>query len=88
MRYFTPEALRTEIVAFDRGGTFQPGEYELKAPTEAQTEEGRKRYNKGSGSDTSRNVTTAKRTKRSQRIKVAAIKRHNVAGVRPKGAVR
>ncbi len=29
-RYKTPEALRTEIVAFDRGGKFQPGDYELR----------------------------------------------------------
>jgi len=28
-RYKTPDALRTEIVAFDRGGKFIPGEYEL-----------------------------------------------------------
>lgn len=27
LRYFTPQAARTEIVAFDRGGTFEPGEY-------------------------------------------------------------
>lgn len=29
-RYFTPPALRAEIIAFDRGGAFEPGEYELK----------------------------------------------------------
>lgn len=28
-RYQTPPALRSEIVAFDRGGTFEPGEYKL-----------------------------------------------------------
>jgi hypothetical protein len=28
-RYETPKSLRSEIIAFDRGGTFQPGEYEL-----------------------------------------------------------
>src|SRR5882672_10461302 len=27
VRYMTPESLRTEIIAFDRGGTFQPGQY-------------------------------------------------------------
>lgn len=32
-RYFTPRALRTEIVAFDRGGTFGTGEYQLTVPT-------------------------------------------------------
>lgn len=29
VRYHTPAALRTEIVAFDRGGKFEPGEYTL-----------------------------------------------------------
>ena len=28
-RYKTPKALRTEIIAFDRGGAFEPGDYEL-----------------------------------------------------------
>lgn len=28
-RYKTPDALRTEVVAFDRGGRFVPGDYEL-----------------------------------------------------------
>ena len=30
VRYATPDALRSEIIAFDRGGEFQPGEYVLK----------------------------------------------------------
>lgn len=29
MRYSTPPALRGEIIAFDRGGSFQPGDYKL-----------------------------------------------------------
>ena|SRR5271156_744954 len=29
-RYKTPEALQREIVAFDKGGRFEPGEYELR----------------------------------------------------------
>lgn len=28
-RYVTPDALRSEIIAFDRGGAFSPGEYVL-----------------------------------------------------------
>lgn len=27
-----PRSMRTEIVAFDRGGTFAPGEFRLAAP--------------------------------------------------------
>lgn len=29
VRYATPPALRNEIIAFDRGGAFAPGEYKL-----------------------------------------------------------
>lgn len=35
-RYMTPKALRTEIVAFDRGGTFEPGDYVLANPNPAK----------------------------------------------------
>ena len=28
-RYFTPNAVRSETIAFDRGGAFEPGKYEL-----------------------------------------------------------
>lgn len=85
VRYFTPDALRTEIIAFDRGGTFQPGEYELKPPSPCEREEARKEYR--TGSETNRSGS-GRRTKRRQKIKVAIIKRHNVTGIRPKGAAR
>lgn len=35
-RYITPESASREIVAFDRGSEFEPGEYVLKAPTATQ----------------------------------------------------
>lgn len=35
IRFATPDAITREIVAFDRGAAFDPGEYELKAPTAA-----------------------------------------------------
>lgn len=31
-RYQLPEHVSREVIAFDRGGTFAPGEYELKKP--------------------------------------------------------
>lgn len=31
-RYETPRALRAEIIAFDRGGRFEPGTFELRPP--------------------------------------------------------
>lgn len=30
LRYMTPPAMRQEIIAFDRGGTFEPGEFTLR----------------------------------------------------------
>ena len=90
VRYMTPEALRTEIVAFDRGGSFQPGEYELKAPSRHERESERKRARENkTRSDTNRNKMGPSPTKGPRKkIKVARIKRHAVSGVRPKGAVR
>lgn len=88
VRYFTPEALRTEIIAFDRGGSFQPGQYELKPPSKTETEEYRNAFRKSSGTSTNRNASSTKATKRRQKIKIAVIKRHAVSGVRPRGAVR
>lgn len=32
LRYVAPQALRTEVIAFDRGGRFMPGEYLLSPP--------------------------------------------------------
>lgn len=32
LRYITPKNLRQEIIAFDRGGSFLPGEFILSAP--------------------------------------------------------
>jgi len=32
VRYEAPRSLRAEIIAFDRGGTFEPGDFELKPP--------------------------------------------------------
>lgn len=84
IRYDTPDALRTEIIAFDKGGSFQPGEYKLRAPSPASTVEGRAR---------AADKTRALRAKSPQhprklRVKIAKIKRHAVTGIRPRGANR
>lgn len=86
IRYFTPEALRTEIVAFDRGGTFQPGEYQLRPPSNSEKESSRKAV-RGSGSDTNRNRGDHA-AKRPRKALIAKVKRHEVSGIRPKGANR
>ena len=36
LRFMTPAALNREIVSFDRGGTFEPGDYTFKAPSAGQ----------------------------------------------------
>lgn len=101
VRYLTPEALRTEIVAFDRGGSFQPGDYVLKPPAPSETVEGRhkaytdKAYPKGR-SEAQRAKDRAaidpnrpNQLKRHRKtVKIARIKRHKVTGIRPKGAAR
>jgi hypothetical protein len=94
VRYFTPEALRTEIVAFDRGGSFQPGEYVLRPPAVSETSEGRKERSEAQRvkDRAAAAVSRSKPGHVSQRprktIKVARIKRHKVTGIRPKGASR
>lgn len=37
LRYFTPLSARTEIVAYDRGGTFEPGEYRFPPVSKSKT---------------------------------------------------
>lgn len=36
IRYKTPESVAREIVSFDRGQDFDPGDYSLKAPSERE----------------------------------------------------
>ncbi len=56
-RYFVPNALRAEIIAFDRGGTFLPGRYILMPPN-PRAKLGVRRSDKGK-----RTVTGNKRRK-------------------------
>lgn len=35
-RYITPDAIRNELIAFDRGGTFEPDDYTLAVVSESQ----------------------------------------------------
>jgi hypothetical protein len=106
VRYMTPESLRTEIVAFDRGGSFQPGDYVLKAPAPTETIEGKREYNrkKSKGDKAYPNGRSAAQRAKDlaavdpnrpnhlkthrKALKIAKIKRHNVTGIRPKGAAR
>lgn len=86
VRYDTPDSLRTEIIAFDKGGSFQPGDYTLRAPSPAQTVEGRAKARGEKNRNRAGNNPT--KNPRKLRVKIAKIKRHEVTGIRPKGANR
>jgi hypothetical protein len=101
VRFMTPDSLRSEIIAFDRGGSFQPGEYELKAPAPSETEAGRKKSRVDKAFPNGRSEAQRERDraaidpdrpnhvkKARKTLKIARIKRHKVTGIRPKGAVR
>jgi hypothetical protein len=53
VRYQVPTSMRTEIVVFDRGGSFAPGEYKLSPPRPSKRlgkrYGGSKPYKKGAG---------------------------------------
>jgi hypothetical protein len=58
LRYMTPRYLRSEIIAFDRGGKFAPGEYTLQAPGPSR------RTKKAQGSKKSKTAHSNRKTKR------------------------
>lgn len=86
VRYDTPDALRTEIIAFDKGGSFQPGEYKLRAPSPASTAEGRAKAR--GEKNRNRPGDHPSKNPRKLRVRIAKIKRHAVTGIRPSGANR
>lgn len=81
IRYETPDALRTEIVAFDRGGQFQPGNYKLSVPAKRDYKAARSTTQVNGGNN-------GKPAKNRAKLLIAKVKRHEVSGVRPKGANR
>lgn len=75
LRFRTPNSLRSEIIAFDKGGKFEPGEYTLAPmPVAARLGGG------ATGSKTSK--TKPYGTKKKKRAY------HHVKGIRPHGANR
>jgi hypothetical protein len=75
-RFQTSKSLRTEIVAFDRGGKFEPGEYTLNPIS--KYEHGRTR----------KGFTPHKDRKYTGKIKKNKKSYHVVTGIRPHGANR
>lgn len=41
-RYMTPKSMRAEIISFDRGGTFEPGEFHLSPPSPTKRASGKR----------------------------------------------
>jgi hypothetical protein len=82
LRFQTPGALRSEIIAFDRGGKFEPGEYKLIPVSPANSDKFRK---KASGSDTNRSNARPSHTKTARKKLVV---HRAVPNVRSKGANR
>jgi hypothetical protein len=74
VRYNTPESIRSEIVSFDRGGGFAPGEYTLPACQPSHRASGKRQ-----GSN---------RRPVSKKMKKKRAKPHFVSGVRAHGANR
>lgn len=73
-RYETPPALRSEVVAFDRGGTFEPGEYELIPPRPSQVQGMRAKR------APSQSRHEPPKTRRKQHITTGVRERFNVGG--------
>lgn len=81
LRFKTGDALRSEIIAFDRGGTFQPGVYEVSAPTMSDRPEYRR-------TKAQRERNAAKVDPNRPAHKKTGRKLHVVHGVRQRGANR
>jgi hypothetical protein len=76
VRFHTPPALRSEIIAFDRGGTFEPGEYYL-APMQPTKKAGKRQGSKAGDRRATRKAPAKARAKH-----------HTVTGIRAHGANR
>lgn len=62
VRYETPQALRAEIIAFDRGGTFSPGEYELRPLRASHLKARGQRHGSAKGADKPRSQQKKRRS--------------------------
>ncbi len=76
LRYTTPRSLRSEIIAFDRGGKFEPGTYSL-SPMTPSNRLGKKTY-----------ATSNVGRMKPKHLQKPRAKPHTVTGVRQHGANR
>ncbi len=68
VRYNTPQSLKHEIISFDRGGSFEAGEYKLYAPQPSRR--------------TGKQQGTKQPGRKKNKVKIARISRHVTTGVR------
>jgi hypothetical protein len=66
LRFQTSEALRSEVIAFDRGGSFAPGQYQLRPLSPSGREETRKK--RWARTETNRNKYGSSPTKGPRRV--------------------
>lgn len=72
LRYCTPAALRSEIIAFDRGGEFEPGQYALSVPPPSRTLTGKRR-----GGIKTHRVATGARRKKAHTVSNVRVQAHS-----------
>jgi len=90
VRFRPSPALRTEIVAFDRGGQFAPGEYLLKAMPPKKSHHNHKTAPKPKSiiEHSHSPAATARRGRPARRVHIVVNSRrryHRVGGIRPTG---
>jgi hypothetical protein len=79
LRYATPHSLKAEIISFDRGGGFYPGDFRLHPMPEALR---LKPTNRSASAKRSRKAATAAHTMKSEKKKSERRVFHRVLGVR------
>lgn len=80
LRFKTPPALRSEVVAFDRGGTFEPGDYKLVPIPPSDRNRGRQKR----ADRTDKNAGRGKKRVKASNEKA---KQHITTGVRQRFAI-
>jgi len=85
-RYITPDPLRNEIISFDRGGGFTPGDYELRplSPSAMAV----KHHGAASKDPDRGNYLSSQQNKTPRKLIITRSRPHRVTGVRHFGANR
>lgn len=71
-RFILPESMKREIIAFDRGGKFAPGEYQLRRPNRSRKLGTKPKKRRGGGKETKKGYK-APHTHRTAMVRSASI---------------